>query len=113
MIRPAYRYDVVHLSGTTLPAIQDATAGPDPWAGITEQIFTDADGNALTSIFLLIGAKDQDAVVRFSRDGLTYGDDIIVYSDDNPIVRYIKSQRIQICNQTAGSDADVQVEIYG
>ena len=113
MIRPAYRYDVIHLSGTTVPPIQDPAGGADPWAGVTEHSFTDADGNALTSIFILIGAKDNDAIVRFSRDGTSWGDDIIVYSDDNPITRYIKAQRIQIRNETAGSDADVQAEIYG
>lgn len=116
MIRPAYRIDVIHLSGATVPPIQDPTlpaVGPDPWAGVTEWSFLDADGRAMTSIFVLIGAKDSDAVIRLSRDGIVWGDDITIYSDDNPITRYIKAQRIQIRNETAGADADIQVEIYG
>lgn len=112
MIRPAYKYDVIHLTGATVPAIQDP-AGADGWTGITEQTFMDADGRSLTSIFLTIGAKDNDAVVRFSRDGTTWGDDITIYSDDNPITRYLKAQRMQMRNDIAGANADVQAEIYG
>lgn len=116
MIRPAYRYDVIHVTGATVPAIQDPTlpaVDPDPCAGITEYSFTDADGHSMTSIFFLIGAKDNDALIRFSRDGTTWGPAITVYCDDNPIVRYLKAQRIQVMNAAGGADADLQVEIYG
>ncbi len=108
--------DVIHVSGVSVPPIEDPTlpaVDPDPWAGLREYFFFDADGNPMTSIFILIGAKDNDAVVRFSRDGLVWGDDVTIYSDDNPITRYIKAQAIQVRNETAGADADLQVEVYG
>jgi len=113
MIRPAYKIDVIHLSQITVPPIEDPAGGADPWAGLTEFPFVDADGNTFTSIFFIVGAKDQDAVIRISRDGVNWSDDIYIYSDDNPVVRYIKAQKIMARNETAGTDSDLQIEIYG
>lgn len=113
MIRPAYRYDALYLDGTTAPPIQDPVAGSDPWVGITEQTPVDADGHAITSIYIMTVAKENDAVIRFSRDGITWGADIVIFSDDNPVTHYIKVQKFQIRNETAGSDAIVQVVTAG
>lgn len=113
MITPAYKMDVIRLSGTTVPPIEDPAGGADPWAGITEHSFTDAEGNTLTSTYSIIGTRENDAIVRFSRDGIYWSPDIVIYSGDNPITRWFKMQKIQIRNETAGSNATIQAEIYG
>lgn len=99
----AYRYDCLNLNAP------DPAIGPDPWAGLASYTLTDQAGNAFTSKMIWVWVKDADCIIRFSHDGIVWGDDIKLWSGDQPIPIVFNAQSWQIQNDVAASIADVQV----
>lgn len=100
----AFRY-----AATLLNPAADPAGGADPWAGATEYTFVDQTGVAFSSGTVWIWCKDQNAKIRLSYDGINYGDDIYLWSGDQPIPMMFNAQRFQVQNAVAGSNAVVQV----
>lgn len=100
-MRSAYRYAVRPVTG--VGNAPNPTAGADPWLGIAE---IEVGG---TSRFIYVTAEDQLLIVRFSYDGLVYGDDITINPEDPPELYYFSAQRAQVRNETAGNIARYQL----
>lgn len=62
-----------------------------------------------TTRILDITIKDNPAVFTFSYDGVTFGDDYIVFSDDPPLQLPHAARAFKVRNQTAGGIAWYQV----
>lgn len=99
----AYRYDCLNL------AAPDPAGGVDPWAGLVSHTLIDQAGNAFSSKIIWIWVKDNNAIVRLSYDGVNWGDDIKLWSGDQPIPLMFNALTWQIRNEVAGTVADVQV----
>lgn len=81
----------------------DPVVGPDPWAGIAEIAVTG------TSRFIHITTSNNPLIVRFSYDGLVFGDDIELSHYDPPEIYYLSAQKAQVHNKTAGNIATFQL----
>jgi len=73
------------------------------WTGIPEYAFTSG-----TKI-LMVWTHNNRAVYRFTFDGVTYGDDIILYDAPQAEPLYMSAQRFQVQNHVNGSFAVWQV----
>lgn len=91
----------------------DPAGGADPWAGLAEHSFIDgATGVAGTTRMIMIKTWDQKGYVRFSYDGVNYGDGILFDPDHPPIWLWYSAQKFQIRNETAGNNCNYSVEGY-
>ena len=77
--------------------------GPNAWTGIPELVF------ATGTVIIMAWIHDQRAVVRFAFDGVTYGDDIVLYPALQAEPFYLSAQSVQVINFTNGSFANYQI----
>lgn len=73
------------------------------WFGIREYAF--GTGTKI----LLVWVHDNRLVIRFSFDGVAYGDDIILYDAAQAEPFYYSAQKFQVINFVAGSNSVWQV----
>lgn len=93
----AYRYSVARGNAP------DPVVGPDPWLGLPE---IDVGG---TSRFIYTTTTDNPLIMRFSYDGINFGDDIEISQDDPPELWYYSAQKAQVRNVVAGNIAVYQL----
>lgn len=86
---------------------------PDVWSGLASHNFVDgATGVAGTTRMILVKIWDQRGYVRFSYDGINFGDDILFDPDHPPIWLWYSAQMFQIRNHTAGNVCNYSIEGY-
>lgn len=90
----------------------DVAAGNAPDAFAAAITFTDADGNAGVSRIIDITVWDNAALIRWSYDGVVFGDDYEVDPDDPPVQLPHAVRAFQIMNATAGNVARYQVAAF-
>ena len=91
----------------------DPAGGIDPWAGLATIRFVDGGTGARgTTRMIMIKVWDQRGYIRFSYDGVNFGDDILFDPDHPPVWLWYSAQMFQIRNATAGNDCNYSVEGY-
>jgi len=97
----AFIYEV-HFGTAPNPPTGVYVAGD--WTGIPEYTFSSG-----TKI-LMVWTHNNQAVYRFSFNGLTYGDDIVLWDAPQAEPIYLSAQRFQVQNYVNGSFAIFQVK---
>lgn len=86
---------------------------PDVWSGLASHTFVDgATGERGTTRMILVKVWDQRCYIRFSYDGVNWGDDILYDPDHPPQWLWLSSQMFQIRNHTALNVCNYSVEGY-
>lgn len=106
-----YNYCVLPIGGMANAPDPGGGAYPaaDCWDGITEHVFTDQLGASRGTKIVMVWAHDNRIVIRFSYDGVTYGDDTVLYDAAQAEPFYLSAQRFQVINFVPGSTAVYQV----
>jgi hypothetical protein len=97
-----YNYKVFYGSAAPNPA-GGVWPGAGVWTGITSYNF--GTGTKIIMVWI----HDNRAVIRFSFDGTTYGDDILLYDSPQAEPFYYAAQSFQIVSMITGSAAVWQV----
>lgn len=104
------RYSIHEGAAPDPAAVPPATS---PWDGLATHRFVDgATGVANSTRMILIKTWDQRCYVRFSYDGVNWGDDILYDPDHPPVWLWYSAQMFQIRNATAGNICNHSVEGY-
>lgn len=94
-------------------AAPDAAVGVDPWLGLATTIFIDgATGTRGPTRLIWIKTWDNRMYVRFSYDGVNFGDGILFDPDHPPVPLWYTAQSFQVRNAVAGSVANYSIEGY-
>lgn len=77
--------------------------GANAWTGIVPLLF--GTGTKLIKVWIW----NQNAVIRFSYDGIVWGDDIVIWDSVQAEPFYLSAMSAQVINFTNGSLATYQI----
>lgn len=100
-----YNYKILPLGGMALAPNPGGGAYPaaDAWDGISELRF--GTGTKI----IMVWVHDSRIVIRFSFDGVTYGDDIVLYDSPQAEPFFMSAQACQVINYVPGAVAVYQI----
>ncbi len=100
-----YNYKILPSGGMANAPDPGGGAYPaaDAWSGISELRF--GTGTKI----ILVWTHNNRIVIRFSFDGVTYGDDIVLYDAPQAEPFYLSAQACQVINYLPGATAVYQI----
>lgn len=100
-----YNYQILPTGGMAAAPNPAGGAYPasDAWTGITELVFS--TGTKIIKVWV----HDARMVIRFSFDGVTYGNDVVLYDAPQAEPFYLCALRCQVINYANAQIATYQV----